>query len=150
MAWSAFSGAVTLIAGTALNALADGAWVTGASVNNTTDKNELMDIAVRLSSAVTPVGAANRIDVYLIPDADPDDGTGIFVTSRNDVAADTPTQYKAGEIPGMVIASGFQHGMLRGVIIPPGRFKVQLENNLGVAFPATDTSACEGFKYGPA
>ena len=150
MTWTAFSASVELIAGTALNALANGSWATGAAVTNASDKTELMDVAIRLSAAVTPVGASNRIDVYLIPDADPDDGTGVYATSRADVAADTPAQYKVGEIAGMVLASGFRYGMLRGVIIPPGRFKIQIENNLGAALPTSDTSACEGFKYGPA
>jgi hypothetical protein len=150
MAWTAFSGAVTLIAGTSLNSLANGGWVTGATVDNSTDKTEMMDIAVRLSSAITPFGAGARIDVYLIPDANPDDIGGIFANSRADVSADTPAQYKVGEIPGMAVASSFQRGVLRGVVIPPGRFKIQLENNLGVAFPSNDNNACEGFKYGPA
>lgn len=150
MAWSDYSASIELIAGASMNALADGAWVTGGVINNATAKAELMDIAVRLSAAVTPVGAANRIDVYLVPDANPDDGSGVFATSRADVAADTPAQYKVGEIPGMVVASGFRYGVLRGVIIPPGRYKIQIENNLGVAFPSSDASACEGFTYGPA
>ena len=131
MTWSAFSSAVDLIATATLNSLADGAWATGAAVDNSSGLNELMDVAVRLASAITPVGADARIDVYLVPDADPDDGSGIFVTSRADVSQDTPAQYKAGEIPGMVVASGFRYGVLSGVVIPPGRFKIQIENNIG-------------------
>lgn len=150
MTWTAYSGAVTLIAGATLNGITNGSWATGAAVDNSSDLNELMDVSLRLSSAVTPSGAATRIDVYLVPDTDPDDGTGLYATSRDDVAADTPAQYKVGEIGAMVVASGYRYGMLRGVVIPPGRFKIQIENNLGVSFPATATNACEGFKYGPA
>lgn len=149
MAWTAYSSAVTLIAGGTLNALGNGSWATGAAVNNGTDKNELMDVAVRLNSAITPSGATARIDVYLIPDTNPG-GTAAYATSRDDVSADTPTQYKVGEIPGMDVASGFRYGMLAGVVIPPGNFKIQIENNMGVAFPSSASNACEGFKYGPA
>lgn len=149
MTWSAYKTGVTLIAGTSLNALADGSWATGATVDNSSDRDELMDIAIRLNSAVTPVGDSNRIDVYLLPEADPD-GSVVIVTSRADVSADTPPQYKVGEIAGMVVASGFQRGVLAGVVIPPGNFQIQIENNLGVALPSVDTNACEGFKYGPA
>ncbi len=149
MTWTAYSSAVTLIAGTSLNGLTNGSWATGAEVNNGTDRNELMDVAVRLDSAITPSGNAARIDVYLIPDTSPG-GTAAYATSNADVSADTPAQYKVGEIPGMAIASGFRYGLLAGVIIPPGKFKIQIENNMGASFPSNNNNACEGFKYGPA
>ena len=140
--WTAYGAGITLIAGTSMNALGNGSYALGAEIDNGTDKDEYLDIVLKLNSAVAAGAGVPAVDVYLLPCPD---GTN-YPTPPGGSAGATPTIYLAGSIPAIASAN-FTIGVLRGVILPPGKFKVEARNNLGVAFPASDLNELKGYKY---
>lgn len=140
--WTARGAADTLVAGTSLNALADAAYALGAEIDNGTDLKLYMDIDLVLSAAVTAGAGAPFVAFHLMPSLD-----GTNYPTPGNTAAVPPSGYLAGTIAANASAS-FTRGSLRGVVIPPGKFKLIVQNKLGVAFPTSDTSAISGYRYG--
>jgi hypothetical protein len=132
----------TAVAGASMNALANGAYALGAAVNNTpTDGSvisyDMADLTITLSSAVTAGSGTPGITVWILPAVDgtnypsPPGGTAgaapLYLSSSFTVVASvSTTTIVCPNIP-----------------IPPYNFKVMIQNNLGVAFPATSTSTCQ-------
>jgi hypothetical protein len=136
-----------LIAQASLNALGIGSYATGmGSLITNTAKNLLIDIELILSSGVTCGTGTPRVDVWIVPSLD---GSGVptppgtgSVTSTNA----PPGTYFAGSI--LAIASqSFTRGILKGVEIPKDYFGIVIQNNLGVAFPSTNTCSISGYSY---
>lgn len=99
-----------------------------------------LDLYADVSFVVTVGGtttAASAITVYLLPlNAD---GT----TYGDGYASSTTTQPAAGYAVGSIgvkvgVTSGSTvTGTIRGIVLPPGNFKLALGNNLGIALSAT-------------
>lgn len=138
--WTAYNTADTAVASTSLNALANGSYALGAAIDNTSLLYLYGDLVIVLSSAVTPTsGSIPTVNVTLLPAPDgtnyPTSGTG------------TAGNMTAGVVSSVasVATSVF---VLRGIVLPPSLFKIQVQNNLSVAFPATNTSTCKLYRYG--
>jgi hypothetical protein len=119
---------------TALNSLASGnALLSGTQIDNTTALDVYADVEVVLASlaAVAP----NFVGVYFYPLNS--DGTtygdGRFGSAA---AGPPPSSYWVGNAI-MVAATQAQQGTVRGIILPPGKGKFVLYNQMGVAFAAS-------------
>jgi len=144
MTWTATYGTAVSYLTTELNALADAGWALSAVItNNVTALDELVDIPLVLASAVTAGTGSPSVDIYLLPIAD---GT----TDDNPPGASAgaiPAGKFVGAIPAIASAS-FTSGTLRGVVLPPGKYRIGAQNNLGVAMPATGNTL-KGYPFNP-
>lgn len=134
----------TAVASTSMNALGgSGSYALGAAINNTptdgtTVSYDLADFTITLSSAVTTGSGAPYLAIYILPQVD----------ATNYPA---PPGGSAGAAPANLLAATYQAVaststttmVVRDIPIPPGNFKVMIQNNLGVAFPSTNTSTCQ-------
>ena len=143
MGWSATYGTAVSYLTTELNALADAGWALSAVIDNATALDELVDIPLVLASAVTAGTGSPSVDIYLLPVAD---GT----------TDDNPPGASAGAIPAdkyvgsvsAIASASFTSGTLRGVVLPPGKYRVGVQNNLGAAMPATGNTL-KGYPFNP-
>jgi hypothetical protein len=120
--------------GSTLNSIASGnAILSDLQIDNSSALDIFADVSIALASAffVSP----NFIGVYLYPLNQ--DGTtygdGRFGASAAGPPAST---YWVGNIV-IVAATSVQEGMVRGIIMPPGKFKFLLYNQGGVAFSSS-------------
>jgi hypothetical protein len=132
----------TAVAGATMNTLANAAYALGSAINNvpaagTTVSYDLGDLTITLSSAVTTGSGAPYLAVWILPAVD---GTNY----------PSPPGGSAGAAPvglsysfPMVASVSTQTIICPNIPIPPYNFKVQIQNNLGVSFPATNTSTCQ-------
>jgi hypothetical protein len=122
---------------TEINSLANGnAVLLATQIDNTTNLDLFMDIAIALGSAA--FASPNNIGVYLYElnqDASTY-GDGRFTSSA---AGPPPSNYYCGSI-GIVAATQAQTGTLTGIVIPPAKFKLVICNNGGVALASGSNS----------
>jgi len=128
LTWSA------AINSTELNSLANGnAVLLATQIDNSVAFDMFADFSVALGSAA--FASPNYIGLYLYPLNQ--DGTtygdGRFGTAA---AGPPPSNYYMGSI-GLVAATQAQEGALTGIVIPPGKFKIVLYNQGGVALAAS-------------
>jgi hypothetical protein len=144
--WDTPGTADTLATGASLNALADGSGVVGSEVDNSSDRKTMMDIWFKVDTDRTSSGTDARVDFYLIPAPD---GTN-YPDPPGSTAADITGTYYIGQISSVKrnnTVTNFTSGALRGVVIPPFKFKVVVFNELGVALPSNNNTICEGKRY---
>jgi hypothetical protein len=144
--WSTPGSAEALFTGASLNALADGAGVIGAEIDNSSDRKTLMDIRAVVDTDVVSVGTDARLDFYLIPAVD---GTN-YPDPPGATAADVTATYFVGSISSVKrnsTVTNFLSGTLRAVMIPPYRFKIIVFNELGAALPANANTVIQGRRY---
>lgn len=118
----------TSVATTALNSLAASAY-SGllTEINNTVDLYLYGDLEVVLGADLTCAAGTPKIDVFLVPMLDgtnypnPPSGTGAV-----------PVSYFVGSIYANASAI-FRRGFLRGIILPPFKYKFDLYHNLHTA-----------------
>lgn len=120
-------GSVETLMDTGLNSLGNGSRQVSAAVANDTDLNLYADIECSFASAVFTGGG---VDIYLLQSLDgtnyEDGGTGV-----------TPTaQCLLGRIPFRGATAAQIHSM-RGIILPPTKFKILAINNTGVALASS-------------
>lgn len=132
---TAYNTADTAVAGTSLNALANAAYAYGAEIDNSTALYLYGDIAITLSSAVTSVAPA-YFSIFLIPNIN-----GNYVASSGNPG----TSYWQGNFVGA--AGSITNLQIVGLRLTQ-KFKIVVQNNLGVALPATNTSTCQLYRYG--
>ena len=132
----------TAVAGTSLNALTNGSYALGAAINNTPTSGsvvsyDLGDLTITLSSAVTTGSGTPNIVVWILPAVD---GTN-YPSPPGGSAAAAPTSlsYTFQQIA----STSTTTIVCPNIPIPPYNFKVQIQNNLGVTLPATNTSTCQ-------
>lgn len=137
--WTSYNTADTAIASTSLNALANGAYALGAAIDNTSGLYLYGDLVIVLSSAITPSsGSIPTVPVSLLPSPD---GTN-YPTS----GSGTTGNLLVGVISAVAsVATSVL--VLRGIVLPPALFKIQIQNNMSVAFPATSTSTGKLYRY---
>jgi hypothetical protein len=114
--------------------------VTG--IANQTNLDMFMDISVRcaIASSTIAAGASLTLWLYALLDDGSTYGDGQFTAGTQ--AAKTPTFSPIGTIP--LVAAAAQTtlpGFIQQVIIPPGTFKLALQNNSGFTFTA-GTQTC--------
>lgn len=121
-----------------LNTFTSGNALAGSAIDNSSALDMFMDISVALAS-FTPA-APGYIGVFIYPLNE--DGTtygdGRFGSS---VTGPPPTSYWVGNIPVVTGGAAVQEGTIRGVIMPPGSFKVVLYNNCGANWAASGNTS---------
>ncbi len=126
-----------------LNSIASGnAILSDLQIDNSSALDIFADISIALASAA--FASPNFIGFYLYPlnkDASTY-GDGRFGTSAS---GPPPSSYWVGNI-GIVAGTQVQEGTLRGIILPPGKFKFVLYNQGGVAF-AGSGNTCQYRTY---
>lgn len=132
----------TAIAGTSLNGLASTSFALGAAINNTPTSGavisyDIADLTITLSSAVTTGSTAPNLVVWILPAVD---GTN-YPSPPGGTAAAAPASlsYTFQMVPSVATTTI----VCSNIPIPPYNFKVQIQNGLGVSFPATNTSTCQ-------
>lgn len=128
-----------VIATASLNTIAIGNAIAGSVIDNTSALDEFMDVSIHLASLA--VAAPNYIGVYLYPLNAGAPGT-VYGDGRfgSSAAGPPPAQYMVGTI-GLVVGTSVQDGILRGIIMPPNKFKIVLHNALTVAFASSGNTA---------
>lgn len=131
------------VATTALNSLAAGAY-SGllTEIDNASGLYLYGDLEVLLGADLTCAAGAPYIGVFLVPTLDgsnypnPPSGTGAV-----------PTTYLVGSILANASAT-FRRGFLRGIILPPFKFKIDLYHGLhgSTAWNATGNT-CSLYRY---
>lgn len=121
---------------TELNSVVNGnAILSSIEINNSAFLDIFMDVSVSLGS-ITPGAGAPTIGIYLVPLNQ--DGTsygdGRFGSSA---AGPPPSAYFIGNIPCIASTAGVVTGIIRGIVIPFGRFKLVLHNNSGVTLASS-------------
>lgn len=137
------SGLDTAIASTSLNALGgSGSFALGAAINNVPTPGSVVsydvaDLTITLSSAVTAGAGSPFIAVWILPAVD---GTN-YPTPPGASAGAAPIglSYSFQQVPSVSTSTI----VCPNIPIPPYNFKVMIQNNLGVAFPATNTSTAQ-------
>lgn len=132
----------TAVAGASMNALASGSYALGSAINNTptdgtTISYDMGDLTITLSSAVTAGTGAPSIIVWILPAVD---GTN-YPSPPGGTAGAAPLGLSYA-FP-MVASTSTQTIVCPNIPLPPYNFKVMIQNNLGVAFPSTNTSTCQ-------
>ena len=141
--WTGYNTPDTAVAGASLNSLGgSGSYALGAAIDNTTGLFTDADLLITLSSNVTTSSGNPNIAVWILPSLD---GTNYPETGGGASAGVAPINLLAGTIL-LPAATGVQHMVLRGIILPPSLFKVQIQNNLGVALPSSGNS-CSLYRY---
>ena len=129
--------------GSTLNSIASGnAIQSDLNLDNSSNLDMFMDISIVLASAAFI--APNYIGVYVHPLNEDGStyGDGRFGSS----AAGPPSAcYYVGKVD-LVAATQAQEGTLRGVLMPPGQFKIVLHNQGGVAL-ASSGNVCKYRTY---
>lgn len=143
-AWTAGNGA-GLAWATAINTgdlatLPNGSTVlsTVADITNGTALDQFMDVSVRCAIASsTIIGGSNlALWLYYLLDDGTSYGDGQLVAGTQKAA--TPVFTPAGTIP--LLAAAAQTlliGVVTGIVIAPGSFRLALQNNSGFAFSGT-------------
>lgn len=144
--WATPGAADTLVAGSDLNALADGAGKIGATaIDNSADRKTHMDIWFKVDTDLTSVGDAACLDFYILYAPD---GTN-FPDPPGSTPADVTDGYYAGSISS-VKRGGTVTNFLSGHVtieIKPLKFKIVVFNALGVALPSNNNTICQGYRY---
>ncbi len=142
--WTAYNTADIAVAGASMNALASGSYALGAAIDNTAASFGYLygDLELVLSSAVTASAGSPYIAIYLLPTMD---GSN-YPNPPGATAGATPASYFVGTILANASAA-FTVGQLRGIVLPPQNFKIEIQNVLGVSLPATSTSTCKLYRY---
>lgn len=131
--WAA-PGTPATVLSTELNSLASGTTATsglGTEYNNTTGLYLYADCLLLLGADATAAAGYPFISLYLVPLSDattypnPPASTGLI-----------PENYRVGNFVA-VPSTTFRRATLRGIVLPPFKFKMGLMNVLGAAFNAT-------------
>lgn len=121
---------------TELNSLANGnAVIAATQIDNSANLDVFADVSISLGSVTTGSGTP-FIGLYLYP-LNQDGSTYGDGNFGSAAAGPPPSAYYAGAIPCQVSATGVIVGMVRGIILPPGKFKFLLFNQAGVALASS-------------
>lgn len=138
--WEAPTAWADAIAGTALNALANGSSATGAEIDNSTNRDIYADLSFRSDVAGSiNADAQAHIEVHVLARMD-DDSTFADLTVGTLAAIMTIAPSSNNDKESAVLR----------VPIPPGRFKFAIVNRCGAsgAFPASNSNVLKYRAYG--
>lgn len=136
--WSGYKAAAANRLTTELNSLANGSTsALSAEVDNTTNLYKYADFEVNLASAAftgTP-----SVSLYIVPSQDgtnyPDWDAGASPGNGNN-------NYWIGDVQ-LKAATGTERHVLRGVLLPTGKYKVAARNNSGVSLASSGNTVSE-------
>jgi len=130
--WTAL-GTVTTYLTTELNALANGANVIGAAIDNTATLNTCLALELNLAAQGSARSAGAYVAVYIVKSVD---GTnyGYGGVGLNPAATDWVANFV------LDAATTARYATLVGIQIPPCKFMILVQNNTGQAFAATGTT----------
>lgn len=112
--------------------------LSGIVIANQTALDIFCDISFDAGAAVTTV-APGYLGFYLYPlGLGTFYGDNAFTTTPS--AGPPPSNYAVGSIGFPIAASTTIHGVVTGIIMPPGSFKFLLYNQAGVTLPTTGNS----------
>lgn len=124
--WTAYGTTTDLIATASLNSLANDGTVLGSEIDNSTIREYRVGIELYLASVDLSAQTNPSVNLYLIESLD---GTNFADTN---VLA-----YKLVAMIGVAATSAVHREVFNPVIIPPGKWKVNIENKTGAAFTAS-------------
>jgi hypothetical protein len=132
---------ITTVLNTELNALANNTMsAASAAIANNTSLNMYVDIEVLLDPLSPAAGA--YVGIYILEAVD---GTNYPTPSDADLRLSTTQQLVM--IPIGVAASTAQRVVASVIPIPPGTFKIKLDNQTGVAIPSNNNSTVKFLSY---
>lgn len=129
----------TLINSADLASMANGSSVLSSvsDITNQTALDLFMDVSVRCAIASSTVAAGANFALFLFPLLDDGSTYGDGQFSSGTQAAKTPAVYPIATIPLFAAASQTTLvGSALGLIIPPGSFRMAMQNNSGFALSA--------------
>lgn len=112
---------------TGLNSLASGSSASSSAIANGTDLYPLMDVSVILASLTPGTAPPGYLEVHVAPLLDD-------ATHYADVYSAGPTQ--VGVI-GLLAGVSVKYGMLPGIQIPPGDFKLAILSQAGASMASS-------------
>jgi len=119
------------------DALTDNEWTDASDEINNSLGYMFADFEFNLGSAVFPAATDNAIELYIIPSVDgtnyPDWTGGGTINDEQE-----NNQYFVGSVTILQGTAAFR-GALRGVELPPGKYKIGIRNRAGVTLNATNT-----------
>lgn len=134
---SGYKAAAQTALSTELNALANDTWsALSAEIDNSISGYMFADIEVDLGS-ITPTGADAAVEIYLVPSVD--DTQYPTFTESGALDEQENNQYFIGSVTLSLDAEIHIH-MLRGVELPPGKWKLGVRNRSNVALAATGST----------
>lgn len=124
---------------TEVNSVVNGNAILAASaLDNSSTLDEFFDISISLGS-VTPGAGAPYIGFYLV--SLNQDGTTYGDGRFGSAAAGPPaSQYFIGSVPCVASTAGIITGIIRGILLPPGSFKLILYNQTGVTLAGSSNT----------
>lgn len=142
-AWVAGNGAgltwTTGINSADLASMANGRSVLSSvsDIANGTNLDQFMDVSVRCAIASSTIVAGANLALWLYPLLDDGSTYGDGQLPSGTQTNVTPTFSPCGVIPLVVAASQTTLvGAVTGILLPPGSFRLALQNNSGFAFSA--------------
>jgi hypothetical protein len=139
---SSLSSPATLLTGANLNGTGSGSMsATSAAYDNQTNLDLYCDLILHLD-ALSPVAPA-RMDIYILVSFD--GGTTYPTPSAADLRNQTSQLWCS--FPMSVTATTVQDLIIRGLQLPPQKFKVVLDNQSGVGIPANNNSTLKIESY---
>lgn len=131
--WLTYPAAASNCLTTELNSLADGnVCALGSEINNSTNQHLLADFQLDLAS-LTISSASAYCDIYLIPTVD---GTN-YPDFSSGAVANYHQQYRVGTILVKAVSATTARANLRGIEIPPGKYKPAVRNGVGATLAAS-------------
>lgn len=129
-----------------LNSIVNGnAIISDLQIDNSSALDIFADVSIALGSLTSGAGAP-YIGIYLVPlNADGSTyGDGRFAASA---AGPPASQYFVGAIPLIPSVTQAQEGTLRGIVLPPGAFKLIAYNQAGATLAGSAGNTCKYRTY---
>lgn len=150
--WTALEAGITAIAGSSLNALTNASYALGAEIDPTGSGDRWLHAGFRLvfrdgtpaDTTVTAGSGSPFLAIWILPAWD---GTRYPTTNGGTTAGPTSPQYLAATIQ---VPASTAVGVIvtrAPLILPPCKFKVMIQNNLGVTFPSTNNALCDLYEF---
>ena len=134
---SGYKAAAQTALSTELNTLTNDSWsALSAEIDNSTNGYMFADIEFDLSS-ITPTGADAAVELYLVPSID--DTQYPTYTETGSADEQENNQYFVGSVTLSLDAEIHIH-TIRGIELPPGKFKFGIRNRSNVALGATGST----------
>jgi hypothetical protein len=123
---------------TSLYGLTNTSYAYSGVVDNSTLQYPFMDLELALSTTLAALVAPATLNAFVLPDV----GSGNYAASSGNPGP----AYAVGAAQ-LVVGATPQYIQIRGILIPPYKYKVVILNNLGVTLPSNTSSTLKGYRY---